>query len=89
MSPGETFAGFGHYTFDDAPGIYGQGEGLFADIHKGRKEPARWTSVELRRVDGADLDRITRIMKGGSDNAKASEIVKTFETFTRAEGQAT
>jgi hypothetical protein len=89
LSPGETFGGFGEYTFDDASGIYGRAEGLFADIHKGRKKAARWTSVELRRVDVSVLDRIMRVMKSGSDSAKAAEVVKTIEIFTRAGEQVT
>ena len=35
--PGGTFAGLGHYTFDDATGIYEQADGQFADIQQGEE----------------------------------------------------
>ena len=87
LAPGETFAGFGHYTFDDATGIYERADGQFADIQQGRKKAVRWTSVQLRRVDIADLERITRVMKSGSDSARAAEVIKAIDRFTRAGGQ--
>jgi Predicted nucleotide-binding protein containing TIR-like domain len=88
LSPGETFGGFGQYTFDESSGIYERADGLFADIHKARKKAARWTSVELHRVDLADLERITRVMKNGSDNERAAEVIKTLDSFTLTSGHA-
>jgi hypothetical protein len=87
LAPGETFAGFGHYTFDDATDVYERADGQFADIQQGRKKAVRWTSVQLRRVDIADLERITRVMKSGSDSARAAEVIKAIDSFTRAGGQ--
>ncbi|HEY6271381.1 MAG TPA: hypothetical protein VIX19_05230, partial [Terriglobales bacterium] len=83
LSPGETFAGFGQYTFDDASGIYERADGLFPDIQKARKKAVRWTSVELRRVDKEDLARIAGVMKEGGDVARAAEVVSVLSSFTR------
>jgi hypothetical protein len=79
--PGESFKGFGQYTFKDASGKYDRGDGLFADIYITRKKAARWTSVELRRVDMADLDRIGQVMKNGTDSTRASEVMKVLDGF--------
>ena len=67
--------------------LYDRGNGLFADIHMGRKKPALWKSVELRRVDAADLDRIAQVMKNGTDGARASEVMRALAQFTGSGGQ--
>ena len=82
IAPGDSFKGFGYYGFTDAPVMYDQGEGLFADIQMGRKKAATWRSVELRRVDSAALDRVTQIMNIGTDEARAAEIIAALGTFT-------
>jgi hypothetical protein len=83
LSPGEIFAGFGQYTFDDASGLYERADGLFADIQKARKKAVRWTSVELRRVDQEDLARVARVMKESGDGARAAEVINVLSSFTR------
>jgi hypothetical protein len=87
ISPGETFKGFGHYVFKGASGMYDRGNGLFADIHMGRKKPALWKSVELRRVDAPDLDRIALVMKNGTDADRASEVMRALAQFTGSRGK--
>jgi hypothetical protein len=89
ISPGESFKGFGQYTFKHVVGIYEQGNGLFADIHVGRKKAALWKSVELRRVNAADLDRVTNVMTLGTDSARAAEVISALATFTGAYPQGT
>ena len=86
--PGETFKGFGHYVFKDASGIYDRGNGLFSDIHMGRKRATIWKSVELRKVDAADLDRVSKVMKSGTDEARAAEVIRALAQFTGARDQA-
>jgi hypothetical protein len=81
IAPGESFKGFGEYTFTDASGMLDHGEGLFADIHVGRKKAAIWKSVELRRVDAADLNRVTQVMKIGTDSARAAEVISALGRF--------
>jgi hypothetical protein len=83
---GEIFGGFGQYTFEDTPGMLNRGDGLFADIQMTRKKVARWTSVELRRVDKADLDGIAETMKKGSDSTRASEVMKALNSFRGGTG---
>jgi hypothetical protein len=83
LSPGETFAGFGQYTFDAVPGIYTRAEGYFADTRKGGKKSIGWTSVEVKRVDPASLERITNTMENGSDNERADEVVKMLNSFVQ------
>jgi hypothetical protein len=82
ISPGDTFTGFGHYAFKETAGMYDRGNGEFADIHRGGKKQAIWKSVELRRVDAGDLDRIAEVMKNGTDGDKASEIMRALTQFT-------
>ena len=62
-------------------GSYDHGDGQFADIQVGRKKTVEWKSVELRRVDKADLDRVTQLMKSGTDTARAAEVVSALGTF--------
>jgi hypothetical protein len=81
LSPGESFKGFGQYTFEEASGVYDRGEGLFVDIQMGRKKAPVWISVELRRVDMASLDRITYIMRKGTDGERSAEVTKAFERY--------
>jgi Predicted nucleotide-binding protein containing TIR-like domain len=81
-APAESFKGFGQYTFEEAPGNYEQGDGLFADIHMGRKKAPRWTSVEFRRVDIEELNHTEQVMKDGSDIERASQVVKALARFT-------
>ena len=85
--PGEAFKGFGHYVFDDASGIYESGTGLFADIHMGHKEPPIWKSVELRKVQAADFDRLSEVIKTGTDAARVSEVQRASAQFTGSGGQ--
>lgn len=87
ISPGETFKGFGHYVFKDALGDYERGNGLFSDIHMGRKRAAIWKSVELRKVVAADLDRVSQVMKNGTDDARAAEVIRALAEFTGASDQ--
>jgi hypothetical protein len=87
LSPGDSFKGFGQYTFKEASGVYDRGDGLFADIRMGRKKAAIWKSVELRRVAVADLDRVTQAMRNGSDSARAAEVTKAVDRFTGSGGQ--
>lgn len=89
IAPGESFKGFGQYTFKDASGPYDEGDGVFADIHVGRKKAAEWKSVELRRVDMADLDRVKGVMKTGSDTERAAEVINALGTFTGGHAQGT
>ena len=88
ISPGETFKGFGHYVFEEKAGMYDRGNGLFADIHMGRKKPATWKSVQLRRVDVDDLGRIADVMKNGTDDGRASEVMRALTRFTGSGVQA-
>ena len=81
IAPGESFKGFGEYTFKDISGVLDQGEGLFTDIQVGRKKAAIWKAVELRRVDAADLDRVIQVMKGGTDSARAAEVISALGQF--------
>jgi hypothetical protein len=85
-SPGETFQGFGQYTFNDAPGTYDRGEGLFSTLHIGRKKAVVWKSVELRRVDMADLDRVADVMKNGNDIDRAAEVLRALARFKGPDG---
>lgn len=83
LSPGETFAGFGRYTFYAASGIYNRAEGLFADVQKSRKKAIGQTSVEVKRVNPISLERITNIFENGSDRERADEIVKMLNNLTQ------
>jgi hypothetical protein len=67
--------------------MYERGNGLFADIHMGRKKPALWKSVELRQVDAPDVERIALIMKNGTDGATPSEVITAFTQFTGSSGK--
>jgi hypothetical protein len=87
IAPGEAFQGFGQYTFKGASGIYEHGDGLFADIHKGRKKTALWKSVEFRRVDSADSNRVTQLIKNGTDAARAAEVASVLRSFIGMDGQ--
>jgi hypothetical protein len=89
LSPGDSFKGFGQYTFEEATGAYDRGEGLFADLQIGRKKAAVWKSVELRRVDMADLNRVAEVMRNGADSARAAEMTKAVDRFTGSGGQVT
>ena len=53
-----------------------------SQISTGGKKQAIWKSVELRRVDADDLDRIAEVMKNGADGDKASEIMRALTQFT-------
>jgi Predicted nucleotide-binding protein containing TIR-like domain len=86
LSPGDIFHGFGQYEFEDAFEIYDRGTGLFADLHLGHKKAPLWKSVDLRRVDMADLDRMAQVMRNGSDNARASEAMKALDRFRGSGG---
>jgi hypothetical protein len=48
----------------------------------GRKKPAIWKSVDLRRVDADDLDRIAEVIKNGTDGERATEIIRALTRFT-------
>jgi hypothetical protein len=89
LAPGETYKGFGQYTFKEVSGVCEEGDGLFADIQVGRKRPAVWKAVELRRVNPADLDRVTQVMKTGTDHARAAEVLRALATFTGLEAHGT
>jgi hypothetical protein len=80
MSPGDSFQGFGQYTFRDAFGAYDRADGLFTDVHA--RKAAMWRAVDLRRLEDAELDRVMDVMKSGTDTARAVEATRALAKFT-------
>jgi hypothetical protein len=77
---GDTFEGFGQYRFHETSGMFDRGDGEFADVRGGTGEANR-RSVELRRVEMADLNRVTRVMEIGTDVERAEEVKRVLATF--------
>jgi hypothetical protein len=77
---GDTFKGFGELTFQDTPGKYERGEGLFSDTQMGKKVTI-WKSVEVRRVAEEELVAVERILLEPDEverNSKMRAIIKKF-----------
>jgi hypothetical protein len=80
LAPGDTFKGFGEVTFQDTPGKYDFGEGLFSDTRMGKKVTA-WKSVAVRRVAAEELAAVERILMEPDEEVRSSRMRDIISKF--------